>query len=139
MSKLTWIFSLVLVCLTFSSCDCDKALENVQIKIESPQQSSEVSLESTVRGTVSDPKVRVYVLVHPLKTNQWWVQRSPSPTNQDGSWRTSCFLGTETEGMNEEFELLALATTESLTEGQIFKELPQCGKRSDIVTVKRTR
>ena len=139
MSTLIGTLNLVFVCLTFSACDCDKALEKVQIQIESPKQNAEVAMEDTVRGKVSDSRVPVYVLVHPLKTNQWWVQRMPSPANQDGSWRTTCFFGTETQGAGEEFEVLALATTEKLKEGQVLKELPKCGARSDIVTVKRIR
>lgn len=139
MARLKPMLNLLFICLIFSSCDCDKALEKVQIQIESPKQNGEVAMRDMVRGKISDPKVPVYVLVHPLKGNQWWVQPLPSPANQDGSWRTSCFFGAEIQGIGEEFEVLALATTEKLKEGQIFKELPKCGARSDIVTVKRTR
>jgi len=139
MSTLIWTLNLVFVCLTFSACDCDKALDKVQIQIESPKQNAEVAMQDTVRGKVSEPRVPTYVLIHPLATNQWFVQRKPSPANQDGTWRTTCFFGTETQGINEEFEVLALATTEKLKEGQVLKEVPKCGARSDIVTVKRIR
>lgn len=127
------------LCFAFAACDCDEELNKVQVQIDSPQQNAEVLMEHPVKGKVSNPKVRVYVLVHPLKTNQWWVQRLPSPPNQDGSWRTVCFFGTETQGAGEEFEVLAIATNDSLSEGTTLKELPQCGARSDIVTVKRAR
>ncbi len=113
--------------------------ESVQVRIEQPQQDSEVGQHEIVRGKVSDTNARVYVLVHPMMTNLWWVQRLPSPPNQDGSWQTLCYFGTETEGKNEYFEVIAIVTHKNLKEGQILKELPSDAIRSDIIMVKRTR
>jgi hypothetical protein len=80
--KLTWMFALLFTCLAFSVCD---SVENVSVTIESPQQGAEVGMAETVKGKVSDPKAEVYVLVHPLLTNLWWVQRHPSPPGKDGT------------------------------------------------------
>lgn len=113
--------------------------QNVQVQIEEPKETSEVGLREIVKGRVSDPAVRPYVLVHPMLTDLWWVQRRPSRPNQDGSWRTLCYFGTETQGKGEFFEIVAIVTDANLEEGQTLEDLPSGAIRSDIVMVKRTR
>lgn len=125
--------------LLFSCNKTEKIPADVRIQIESPQQNSEVGLTEIVKGKVSNPKVRFYVLVHPLLTNMWWVQRIPSPPNQDGSWQTLCYFGTETKGIGESFEVVAIVTEDKLEEGQMLTELPKGVVQSDIVTVRRAR
>ncbi len=125
--------------LLFSCNKTEKILADVRIQIESPQQNAEVGLTEIVNGKVSNPKAQVYVLVHPLLTNLWWVQRIPSPPNQDGTWQTLCYFGTETKGIGESFEIAAIVTKDKLEEGQMLPELPKDVVRSDIVTVRRAR
>lgn len=125
--------------LLFSCNKTEKIPADIKVQIESPQQNAEVGLTEIVKGKVSNPKVKVYVLVHPLLTNLWWVQRIPSPPNQDGSWQTLCYFGTETEGIGESFEIAAIVTRNRLEEGQTLTELPKDVVRSDIITVRRVR
>jgi len=126
-----------------SFCTYEKVTNvQVQIQIESPQQNAEVTLTEIVKGKVSDPKMPIYVLVHPMSTNLWWVQNLPAPPNQDGSWQTLCYFGTENEGIGEYFEVVAIATgrtSRRLRAGQTLEELPKDVTRSDIVTVRRIR
>ena len=133
LSVLSVIFSFILLSTPVVSG------ENLEVRIVQPQQNAEVGLTHLVRGNVSDPNARVRVLVHPLLTNLWWVQRPPSPPNQDGSWQTVCYFGTETEGVDEYFELIAIVTRERLDEGQTLSNLPDGAIRSDIIAVKRTK
>ena len=110
----------------------------IDIQITEPQQDEEVGHQELVRGTISVQDVQVYVLVHPMLTNLWWVQRLPSSINMEGSWQTICYFGTKNQGIGEYFEVIAIVTTEELEEGQTLSELPGGLVRSDIVTVKRT-
>lgn len=138
MSKLTRVLVLSfissLILLGSSIVDA----QNIRIRIERPNQGAEVGHIELVRGNVSDLNAPIYVLVHPMLTKLWWIQRLPSPPNQDGSWQTICYFGTETKGINEYFEVVAIVTLRKLKEGQTISDLPSDAIRSDIIMVKRT-
>jgi hypothetical protein len=110
-----------------------------RVDIQSPKANQEVGVETMVTGKVSDPQARVYVLVRPLKTRYWWVQRMPAPPSSDGTWQTLCYFGTPTEGGGEPYEIIAIASKKrlSLKEGQKLEDTPEQGVSSDVVTVKR--
>lgn len=109
------------------------------LAIEAPISESEVERTAIIRGKVSDRQLRVYVLVRPLASSSgWWVQRAASPTGSDGSWRTLAYFGTENEGINEIFEIVAVAPTSSLSEGKLLEEVP-AGLRSETLSVRRIR
>lgn len=110
-----------------------------QIEIRSPASGEEVEVETLVEGWVSDPKAQVYVLVRPLRTKYWWVQRLPAPANRDGSWQTLVNIGTETEGIGEPFEIVALVTKRKLHEGDRLEVLPERTALSDSVRVHRRK
>ncbi len=111
---------------------------DVTIEIIHPKNNSEVGHNELVRGKVTQNDINIYVLVHPMLTNLWWVQRPPAGINSDGSWQTIAYFGTENQGIGEYFELSAIATDRNYKEGQTLKEIPANAVRSDIITVKRT-
>jgi hypothetical protein len=113
--------------------------EKSEIQIFNPKNNSAVEAKELVSGKTTNPELKVYVLIHPLLTNLWWVQRIPSPPNLDGTWRTLCYFGTPNMGIGEYFEIAAISTEMHLQEGMVFKELPSAIARSDIILVKRTR
>jgi hypothetical protein len=129
---------IVALCLVLSAAHVATS-QNLQVQIEEPTENSKVGLHEIVSGRVSDPDARPYVLVHPMLTDLWWVQRRPSPPNRDGSWRTLCYFGTQTQGVGEFFEIVAIVTDANLKEGQTLEDLPSGAIRSDIVMVERTR
>ena len=133
-NQLTFLFFLFSICLLNSSII---VAYEIDIQITNPQQDEEVGHQELVRGTISAHDVQVYVLVHPMATNLWWVQRLPSSINKDGSWQTLCYFGTKNQGIGEYFEVIAIVTAEELEEGQTLKALPADSVRSDMVTVKR--
>ena len=90
-----------------------------------------------MRGTVSDPSERPIVLVHPMSTDLWWVQRPPAPPNSDGKWATLCYFGTESEGIGDYFQIVAIVPVNELPEGTVLQELPEARARSEVVTVRR--
>jgi hypothetical protein len=112
---------------------------SLRVEIQSPKKNQEVGVETMVTGTVSDPQTHVYVLVRPLRTKFWWVQRPPSPPARDGNWQTLGYFGTPTEGNGEPYEIIAIAANKrlDLKEGQKLEDVPDLGVRSDVITVKR--
>ncbi len=139
MRKMSFVMLITLLCVSLASCSKAEKLTDVKVQIDSPQQNAEVVLQEIVKGKVSNPKATVYVLVHPLLTHIWWVQRMPSPPNQDGTWQTVCYFGTENKGVGESFEVVAIVTNKKLEEGQTLTELPKESVRTDITTVRRIK
>jgi len=121
-----------------SMCLDSQAME---IKITRPENNAELGQQELVQGKVSSvTKSRVYVLVHPIVTNLWWVQNPPSVINADGTWQTLCSFGTENQGKGEYFELVAIVINSQLQEGQKMSALPKdVIAISPVVTVKRTK
>jgi hypothetical protein len=92
----------------------------VDVRITSPSSGTIVGkAEISVAGTVSPPDARVLVLVHPVDSNRWWVQLEPSISQQNfnqtaSQWETTIYLGDETHGIGEQFEVVALGSGAAL-------------------------
>ncbi len=71
-----------------------------------------VSMKQLVKGKLSDPNKYVYIFIHPLTTEVWWVQNIPAAINLDGSWYTMCYFGTETLGIGEPYEIVAIVSSQ---------------------------
>lgn len=126
------------LCLLFIlAVPCQLSAQALTLSIESPAKDAEVVSPELVRGTISDPNVTPIVLIHPMSTDLWWVQRPPAPPNANGEWATLCYLGTETEGEGEYFQIVAIAPAGGLREGMTIRTLPADGARSDVVIVRR--
>jgi len=120
----------------------------IKVNITEPQDGGNVTMQYLVKGTVSDPNVRVYVIVHPLRVSEMWVQQPPI-VDGTGNWQASANFGTETLGIGERYELIALATNDnflvtwatgnSLSEGQKLTSLPRKSNRSNLATVTRPK
>lgn len=88
----------------------------VEVKINSPSSKTIIyDSKIAVVGTVSPPDARVLVLVHPVDSDRWWVQMEPRMTSQESNpmesiWETTIYLGDETRGIGEEFEVIALGS-----------------------------
>ena len=111
------------------------------------EQKATVGQRVSVEGIISDPNAIVCVLVHPMTTDTWWVQNPPSPPTQIDEntwrWRTMVYCGTETLGLNEDFEIVVLAEGKRAVcqKGKQIKgdEFPNELPRSEIITVFRGR
>ncbi len=110
------------------------------ISIYDPQEGKEVDARNWVRGRVSDPVYEVYVLVHPLQADSWWVQPVPKVA-PDGSWESFCFFGEGLVGSGESFEILAIAspTRGLLRRGQQLQlgEVTADVAKSTVIRVRR--
>ncbi len=149
MSKQRIVFTFFVFCLVviffYTGCSKrksrDNAPKNVQIVITYPTDKAEIEgIEHLVQGKVTNySEGNIYVILHPLLTNLYWVQRPPSAINIDGTWQTLCYFGTENEGGGEFYELIAIVIDDRLKEGQTMSGLPQDSIAiSPVVTVKRT-
>lgn len=117
------------------------------VEILSPGPDTQVEVTALIKGRVSDPKLYVYVFVHPLMTKSWWVQRLPSPPNKDASWQSIGYFATkEGAGIGEYYEVMAIAAPDR----SLFKEGEQISQEkvmqirdqfphSDMIPVKRVR
>ena len=110
-------------------------------------QKPHVGRQVMVEGTISDPNVNICVLVRPMTTDTWWVQNLPSPPGKIDEktwrWRTMALCGTDTLGLNEDFEIVAIAEGKrSICQlGKQIKaeEFPRNLPRSEIITVRRAK
>lgn len=112
------------------------------ISIASPAAGRHVCMRTMVSGCVSDATLQVFVLIHPMATNKFWVQPIPN-MGADGSWEAYCYFGEQTQGVGEPFEIIAVASRHRnlFREGDTLlsplQDNPQILFRS--ITVKVTR
>jgi len=107
----------------------------VIITISDPLEGQNVTREYRVEGTVS-PRAEITVFVHPLATNEYWLQNFPIVKN-DGSWQSDCYFGRENLGAGEYYEVFAVTPKEKLKVGDVLYSFPENTNISDIVTVYR--
>ncbi|MBI4670844.1 MAG: hypothetical protein HY741_04140 [Chloroflexi bacterium] len=120
----------------------------VKISINDPQDGTNVTLRYLAKGTVSDADAKVYVILHPLTVSEMWVQQTPIVDAQ-GNWQSTVIFGTDTLGIGDRYELIALATNDnflvswatgnSLSNGQVVTSLPRKSNRSNLATVIRPK
>jgi len=116
--------------------------QGLSIIIAEPKDGKQVCWRTMIRGSVSDPKLQVFVAIHPMAAPKFYIQ--PIPTmSSDGKWSAYCYFGEQDQGINEPFEIIALASKNKnlFKEGDILPSpLPdnqQILFRSNPVIVKR--
>ena len=79
----------------------------------------------------------IYLLVHPIAVNNWWVQ--PQFTyDSNGYWHCYAYFGECGKNIGEKFEMIALVNpTQTLVLGQKPTTIPASQKQSSIVEVIR--
>lgn len=114
--------------------------KETRIEITAPINGQNVTQIYLVKGKVSSPELKFYVLVHPLSTRTWWVQSYPN-VQEDGQWETGCCFGTDVLGIGDSYEIWAIATKEKLYVGQQLNvdEIPEIIVESNVVRVTRPR
>lgn len=121
-----------------SSADDAKPTIALMVAITSPTTKSDVPELIDIEGTVSDPQADVFVVVHPVKTQEYWVQQPA--TTDDKKWKASeIHIGQGEKGVGEKFEIRAfVGPKDNLQTGQKLKAWPQAAARSNVIEVKRT-
>ena len=85
----------------------------VDVTITDPEDEAIVTQRYAVKGTVSDPTARIYVLVRPMDRNDYYVQPIPV-IKEDNSWEVLAGFGTEELGLGIRYQAIAFATLDEL-------------------------
>ena len=105
------------------------------LSIQEPANSSVVSLVQTVAGRVSGPDRNVWVLVRPLNTATYFVERAY--VDRSGRWFAHVHFGAAGRPPGEEFEIRAIIDPDPrLQEGQALTQLPEVKEVSRVVIVR---
>ena len=110
----------------------------LKVRITSPKDGAQVGRKVTVRGTLSDPSARLYLIVKPFSDRRyWWVQ---APVVSGAQWKATAYCGGEREGIGERFTIFVLSARHplNLLPGAI-DELPEYDAVSNEIVVKRMR
>ena len=115
--------------------------QEITIGITAPKNNSDISQMELVRGTTSSNNLNVYILVHPMLTNLWYIQNQPSGISKKGEWQSLCYFGEKQKGVGEYFEVMAILTKSKLRAGSSLRldQLPKDAIKSDLLTYKRTK
>lgn len=97
----------------------------------------EVRQETVVHGWVDRSAVSTNVLVHPMRSAEWWVQQIPVP-DRSGRWHAKSVFGGQPGDL---FEVMAV----SVSDGSLYEEgsaihpsqIPESAYRSDVCLVRR--
>ncbi len=108
------------------------------INITEPTEGPAVPRRPFVKGTVSDPNAKVWVIVHPMETGNYWVQPSLTP-KKDGTWKVMIYIGRPgTEDVGKHFEIMAVANPEKkLKEGDVLSGYPEAKGKTQVIELTR--
>jgi hypothetical protein len=108
------------------------------LAIVEPHTGVGVERSVVIRGTFSPPVSTVVVVVHPIGTDGYWVQRAVMPTGPH-SWQAEATIGSPTsEDHGRKFEIVAFGNPRiSLTEGRELQSWPAAEQHSNLVEVQR--
>jgi hypothetical protein len=107
------------------------------LQITSPKQEAEVSTYEDIAGTITDTNstVKVWIVVHPIETHDYWVSCQASVSN--GKWEgKDAQFGETDQHSGKRFEIIAVADPKkALRKGQKLGECPEARLTSTPVRV----
>jgi hypothetical protein len=106
------------------------------LTISTPAENARVNHREIVRGKVLDPTAKVWVIVRPMATADFYVQ-PPVDVNNDGTWGVQVYIG-ESPGSNtnERFKILAIANPKQQLKGsEKLNTWPEAQWRSRLIEV----
>lgn len=109
----------------------------IDVKIKSPADGDKVGERPIVSGVVSDPRAKVWVVVHPMEADEFWVQ--PEVTIRDGgAWSVQIYIGRPGNiDVGKRFEVRAGANPKKpIKEGQTDR-WPEFETTSNVVEISR--
>lgn len=120
-----------------SAGDASGAQNTLEVKLSTPANGAVVAHRHDVSGTVSDPGVKVYLVIHPMATSGYWVQPDIS-SNTKGEWTTEAYFGkSESVDSGKRFEVRAFAgVTAKISVGE-RSDWPTATASSELIIVNR--
>jgi len=99
-----------------------------------PTDGATVPEKPLVRGQITDPNAKVWVVVHPMEVSDKWVQ-PPATVGDDGTWAVQAFIGRPgKEDVGKYFEVRAFADPRvPLKEGMILGDWPEARRKSKVL------
>jgi hypothetical protein len=109
----------------------------LEILITAPGSGTLVHQREIVAGRVSDPEAALWVVIHPVGSNRYWVQ--PRPMKHDGLWCVPAYFGQPiAQHSGRRFEVRSFANPwERLSESKLLPGWPQADAQSNLVLVSR--
>ncbi|MGB7414782.1 MAG: hypothetical protein WA902_11300 [Thermosynechococcaceae cyanobacterium] len=109
-----------------------------QVQINEPNTGTKVGLELPVKGSSPVPGEKVWLIVHPTHTPDYWVQ-PPATSGSEGEWETVIFIGREgTEDVGQSYDIKAVVNPKSsLKEGEVLKDWSDGEFTSTVTQVAR--
>lgn len=108
------------------------------LQIKKPLDGAKVFQRPYIEGAVSNPRAKVWVVVHPMEVSAYWVQ--PTITvRKDGTWKVMAYLGRSgVIDVGKQFEIMTVADAkEALMEGMVLSGWPAAQWRSQVIVVTR--
>ena len=114
-----------------------QAQQPLTVTITQPQPNATVEQRDTVSGSVSDRQAKVWVVIHPIDTGEFWVQPPPR-LNADGTWSVLAYFGREGPiDSGNQYEIRTFVNpSESLESGE-RRNWPPAAAQSQGITVTR--
>ena len=108
----------------------------VKIKIEEPEDGSKQKQKVVVKGTINNPKAKIYLFVRPLPDGQYTIQSSIWVRKE---WDGTALLGSAYEPPGGEYEIFAIASKKGLdlSPGPVAALPEKYDGKSNIVKVTR--
>jgi hypothetical protein len=99
-----------------------------------------VWFRTTVVGTSNViGSMHIYVLIRPTSSDLWYAQESVAKIGEDGSWYVECHFGNnKTDVIGENFEIIAIVTSESISYYVASALPPQLLAQSEVVILTKT-
>lgn len=115
--------------------------KQLEVKISSPSNGSVVPWRACVQGSVSDPEGKVWLIIHPMLTDDFWVQPAIDVMQRDSSWKVAGYFGRQSgidDGKPYQMRIIA-NPKQPLTEtgNSPLSGWPEAEAVSDIVEVTR--
>lgn len=109
-----------------------------QVQINEPNDGTKVGLELPIKGTSPVPGEKVWLIVHPTHTSDYWVQ-PPAASGGEGEWESVIFIGREgTEDVGQSYDIKSVVNPKSpLKEGDVLKDWPEGEFTSATIQVER--
>lgn len=129
--------ALTVVLIFVAVASVSRAQQPLTVTIIQPKPNAVVKPRDTVAGSVSDPRAKVWVVIHPTETSGFWVQ-PPVTVDSDGTWSVLAYFGREGSiDSGKPYEVRAFANpSEPLKPGE-RSEWPTASAQSRVVRVTR--